>query len=55
MLAHEFAHNLLHGVKEEYVHRMKGIMKEFISKNCLGIKKTMDKGLSINLHIYMLD
>jgi len=37
------------------VHRMKGIIKEFISKNYLGNKKNkkMDKGLSVNLHIHL--
>lgn len=53
ILIPEFAHNLLLGVKEDYVHRMKGITEKFISKNCLGNKKnkTVDKGLSINLQI----
>lgn len=40
ILIPEFAHNWLLGVKEECVQRLKGIIKEFISKNCLGIKRT---------------
>lgn len=51
----EFARNLLLDVKEKYVHRMKGIKKEFISKIIWENEKSkaMDKALFLNLHVHL--